>query len=922
MTPKKIQLIRESWERIEPISEQVADIFYSTLFHNDPSVKPLFKDDIKQQGKKLMLMLSQVINLLDQPEKLIPAAQALGQRHVQYGVREEHYDSVGTALLETLEACLDKHFTPALKDAWQTAYNLLSQTMTDVMDEPTQNINDCNNSHEDNAMTQQSTDNDLAVQLQGALDQSGTAIIMINRDLEITYVNQASINLLKKHEQTFQIRWPDFRAEKDLLIGFCIDAFHKKPEHQRTILNDANNLPYVTDIDIEGIKIQLNVTAINDNEGNYIGNSLEWQDVTEARAQENKAVQLQGAIDQSGTAIIMIDRDFEITYANETTFTLLKKHEETFRQRWPSFRADKETLIGFCIDNFHVNPAHQRQLLDDPNNLPWQSDIDIEGIKIQLNVTGIFDAQGNYIGNSLEWQDVTEDRRRALEVGRLSSAMEGMTTNLMMADVEGNILYMNPAVEAMLQRREDQLRTALPSFSVNNLIGSNYDTFHKNPSHQRNLLGNPDNLPYQADISVSGLTFSLTAIALKDEEGNHIGSAVQWVDLTEEKDAQRQVDQLINSAIKGELDQRIDTSTYEGFMKDLGDGVNRLMDNIVEPLNAAISVTQSLSDGDLSQSMNDEYGGEFLALANAMNSSISNLNTIVGEIRSASTNVFSAAREIAQGNDDLSQRTEAQAASLEETSSAMEELTTTVQQNADNASEATKRATNAMGQARNGGEVVQSAVTAMEEITKFSKQIADIIGVIDEIAFQTNLLALNAAVEAARAGEQGRGFAVVAAEVRNLAQRSAGAAKEIKALINDSVEAVGKGTKLVDETGKTFDELVGAVEEVVNMISDIDSASREQSAGINEINSAINQMDEMTQQNAALVEEASASSRSMEEQAQGLLDQVASFKTQDDEDIISPIQHAQSDKQTTSAGTSRRKQKNTASFQDEEWEEF
>ena len=290
----------------------------------------------------------------------------------------------------------------------------------------------------------------------------------------------------------------------------------------------------------------------------------------------------------------------------------------------------------------------------------------------------------------------------------------------------------------------------------------------------------------------------------------------------------------------------------------------------------------TMSQGDLSRNIETELVGEFSIIGDSINEFIGVLNEMVGDIRSASTNVFDSSREIAQGNNELSHRTESQASSLEETASAMEELTSTVQQNAENATEASRLSSTVVDKASNGGDVVQNAISAMSDINKSSKKIADIISVIDEIAFQTNLLALNAAVEAARAGEQGRGFAVVAAEVRNLAQRSAGAAKEIKGLINDSVEAVGQGTKLVDETGKTFAELASAIGEVGKMIGDIDSAGKEQAAGIGEVGAAISQMDEMTQQNAALVEEAAASSKSMEEQAQSLLEQVAFF-TQEQE---------------------------------------
>ena len=417
----------------------------------------------------------------------------------------------------------------------------------------------------------------------------------------------------------------------------------------------------------------------------------------------------------------------------------------------------------------------------------------------------------------------------------------------------------------------------MPSFNVDTLVGTNFDSFHKNPAHQQNLLNNPANLPYAAEISVAGLTFSLTGIALLDADNNHLGTAVQWLDLTEQKDAQNQVEGLINAAINGELDRRIDTSDYQDFMKALGDNINNLMNAIVEPITDAIDIAQALANGELTNAMDGQYQGEFLALANAMNGSIENLSKMVEEIRGASSSVFDAAREIAAGNNELSHRTESQASSLEETASAMEQLTSTVQQNAENTTEASKLSGSVMEKASNGGAVVKNAIEAMSDINKSSKKIADIISVIDEIAFQTNLLALNAAVEAARAGEQGRGFAVVAAEVRNLAQRSAGAAKEIKGLINDSVEAVGQGTKLVDETGQTFTELVSSIEEVSNMIGDIDSAGKEQSAGIGEVSAAVSQMDEMTQQNAALVEEATASSKAMEEQAQLLLQQVDFF---------------------------------------------
>ena len=341
----------------------------------------------------------------------------------------------------------------------------------------------------------------------------------------------------------------------------------------------------------------------------------------------------------------------------------------------------------------------------------------------------------------------------------------------------------------------------------------------------------------------------------------------------------------------------------------------------------------TMSKGDLSQPIDNELDGEFSIIGDSINEFMGVLNDMVTDIRSASTNVFDSAREIAEGNNELSHRTESQASSLEETASAMEELTTTVQQNTENATQASKLSVSVMDKASNGGAVVRNAITAMSDINRSSKKIADIISVIDEIAFQTNLLALNAAVEAARAGEQGRGFAVVAAEVRNLAQRSAGAAKEIKGLINDSVEAVGQGTKLVDETGQTFTELVAAIEDVGKMIADIDSAGKEQSAGIGEVSAAVSQMDQMTQQNAALVEEAAASSKSMEEQSQALLDQVAFFDTEGEEEELAPVVRRQTrrrarpsaradSRQTVARPPSQRRRTRARTETDHEWEEF
>ena len=300
--------------------------------------------------------------------------------------------------------------------------------------------------------------------------------------------------------------------------------------------------------------------------------------------------------------------------------------------------------------------------------------------------------------------------------------------------------------------------------------------------------------------------------------------------------------------------------------------------SITRPINQAMQVARRVADGDLSGHIEVGSSDETGRLMQALKDMNDSLARIVGEVRSGSDAISTASNQIASGNLDLSSRTELQASSLEETASSMEELTSTVKQNADSARQANELAASASEIALKGGAVVSDVVQMMGSINESSKKIADIIGVIDGIAFQTNILALNAAVEAARAGEQGRGFAVVATEVRNLAQRSAAAAKEIKVLIDDSVEKVGTGAKLVDQAGVTMDEVVASVKRVTDIIAEITEASHEQSTGIEQVNQAITQMDTVTQQNAALVEQAAAAAQSMQDQAASLVQVVSVFK--------------------------------------------
>lgn len=464
---------------------------------------------------------------------------------------------------------------------------------------------------------------------------------------------------------------------------------------------------------------------------------------------------------------------------------------------------------------------------------------------------------------------------------RVRTALDSTSTNVMISDNERNIVYINKSVESMLRNAEADLRKALPNFSVDKLVGSNMDIFHKNPQHQKRLLESLT-ATYIGNIVVGGRSFRLIASPIFSDDGTRLGSVVEWLDRTQEVIVEGEISGVVKSACAGNFTARIPTNGKTGFFLNLAEELNSLMNTSEVGLAEVNRVLGAIAKGDLTERITAEYSGTFGDLKNYCNQTTESLTEMMSEIRTAAETIFTASSEIASGNADLSSRTEQQAANLEETASSMEELTSTVKLNADNAKQANVLAEQASSVASDGGNLIQQVVTTMNAINESSQKIADIIGVIDGIAFQTNILALNAAVEAARAGDQGRGFAVVASEVRTLAQRSANAAKDIKALISDSVKKIESGNVLVGKSGDTMKDIVTSIKRVNDIMAEIAAASSEQSAGIDEVSTAVSQMDEMTQQNAALVEEAAAAAESLQSQADQLTQRVAQFRLAND----------------------------------------
>ena len=473
--------------------------------------------------------------------------------------------------------------------------------------------------------------------------------------------------------------------------------------------------------------------------------------------------------------------------------------------------------------------------------------------------------------------DVNEARERTDAITRIKSALDNVSSSVMMADNDANIIYMNKTVEKLFRDAEEDIRQDLPDFDAAVLLGANIDQFHKHPQHQRGMLMALDKT-FTSELKIGGRTFKIVANPVVDGLGERLGSAVEWRDRTQEIAVEKEVESLIGAARNGDLSRRITLDDKRGFFLNLGTGINELVETLSAVFDEIASVMGRLSNGDLSQTIERDFNGMFALVKEDVNESLANLKEMIRKLRDSTSEITHSSNEIFSGNNSLSARTEQQASALQETATSMEQLTSTVKNNADNAQQANRLAAQARSSAEKGGEVVSQAIKAMDAINASSNKIAEIIGVIDEIAFQTNLLALNASVEAARAGEQGRGFAVVATEVRNLAGRSATAAREIKELIKDSAKKVGDGSELVNQSGDTLVEIVNGVKKVGDIVSEIAAASQEQSAGIGQVKQAVTSMDETTQQNAALAEQTSAASLSMKEKASEMDSMMEYFK--------------------------------------------
>ncbi|MCP5185257.1 MAG: hypothetical protein H6993_14930 [Pseudomonadales bacterium] len=561
-----------------------------------------------------------------------------------------------------------------------------------------------------------------------------------------------------------------------------------------------------------------------------------------------------------------------------------------------------------------------------------------------------------------------EERKAAEAALRVQEALNKATTNLVLADASNQVIYLNETAKNMFSQASQDIRRSLPGFDVARSVGAPLGQFFPDAATTRAIT--QCTTSREDEILLGHHTYSVSTTAVQAADGSLLGRVCEWQDLTEQREAERQIADVISAAVNGQLTSRLDASRFRGFMAELAGGVNEMLDAITGPLQIAASNLQAIAegkipapidqqfrgafddirnnlntcisvlramvedtaqlaeaaaqgrlseradssrhwgdfrsivdgvnrtldavakpvadirnvitgfaDGDLTRRMATGYQGDFADLRDAVESSLDHLERTIARIGDSAETISNAAAEMSRSNQELNERTQEQAAALEETTSSMQQLAEQAKNNAAHTTSANELALTARTRAEKGGAILEDAISAMNEINHSSKRISDIISVIDGIAFQTNLLALNAAVEAARAGEQGRGFAVVASEVRNLAQSSASAAREISDLIKDSVQKVDQGSVLVNASGDTLREIVTAVKQLGDLIGDMSVNTSAQLTGAQEITTTMRQLDDVTQRNAGQVEQSAASSESMADEAVALRELTTFFRT-------------------------------------------
>jgi methyl-accepting chemotaxis protein len=588
--------------------------------------------------------------------------------------------------------------------------------------------------------------------------------------------------------------------------------------------------------------VDITETARGDEIGNMANKLNQFRnDLGEAQEANREALLKGAAFNSSPIAMMVVDRDFTVTFVNPSAENLFEELVTEFRNLWPGF--EPENIIGTKIDLFPDKPGRQEGLFSDAANLPFHDEISIKDTKISLNIGGVFDAAGECVGYVLEWQNVTVERLNEGVLAALNRA-QGMIE----LTIDGYVLSAN----------KNFLNSM--GYALEEVVGKHHRMFvdkGQNAEDEKSvwarLKAGERHAGKMQRVAKGGtpVWFDASYNPILDGNGRPFKVVALTTDITTVEKKRH--------ANEAELERKTTEQTQ-----------------VVQTLAGEL---QKLSDGDLTAQIAEAFGADYEQLQIDFNSAVTKLHKALKEISENASGIKNNAGELSQASDDMSRRTEKQAAALQDAAASLEQITATVNATAERVNLVNTVANETRDNAEESGEVVQQAVSAMNEIEKSSNQISQIIGVIDEIAFQTNLLALNAGVEAARAGDAGRGFAVVASEVRALAQRSSEAAKEIKELISASSEHVETGVHLVGQAGGALEVIVEKVVNISTLIAEITLSAQEQAEGLKQVNQAVNRMDHVTQQNAAMAEQSTAATHALTQDARQLADLVSRFKT-------------------------------------------